>query len=423
MKKTSLYLASIFICGTALAGNAPENTESKSFSFGGNVIMDGFYTGSVCYENASPMDVFAEELNETNASSITSDLETLGFATGSTLGYENSMTFDLDTRYSQCDTATGREKIFNFEFTELSFETSGELSNGLHISLKDTFDIQKEQHTPEALLESEYGSLLFKQRTSAVDNMLVGTAGSGAKTAITPILDGHITNTSGGDDGLNAVYFTPSFSGLDVALGLNINDSNLGSASSEFETYSVGFGYETYVGDMVISLGGGIEKATNDIDTAASCLTDDLATAESATSSDSLYDGLYGSKRCGSETLSAIGAELGYGNYTISTAFSSLDSSNSDSSTWSVGIGRSFNDVDYTIGYTEESLDYARKKVSGESVEDSSKIIMLEASRPLNERIDLGLNFSTTEIDKASQQLGNGAEEAWRAGVSVAIDF
>jgi hypothetical protein len=48
---------------------------------------------------------------------------------------------------------------------------------------------------------------------------------------------------------------------------------------------------------------------------------------------------------------------------------------------------------------------------------------MLEASRPLNERIDLGLNFSTTEIDKASQQLGNGAEEAWRAGVSVAIDF
>ena len=39
MKKTSLYLASIFICGTALAGNAPENTESKSFSFGGNAIM------------------------------------------------------------------------------------------------------------------------------------------------------------------------------------------------------------------------------------------------------------------------------------------------------------------------------------------------------------------------------------------------
>ena len=102
MKKFSLYLASIFICGTALAGNAPENTESSPFSFGGNAIMDGFYTGSVCYENASPMDVFAEELNETNASSITSDLETLGFATGSTLGYENSMTFDLDTRHSQC---------------------------------------------------------------------------------------------------------------------------------------------------------------------------------------------------------------------------------------------------------------------------------------------------------------------------------
>ena len=56
-------------------------------------------------------------------------------------------------------------------------------------------------------------------------------------------------------------------------------------------------------------------------------------------------------------------------------------------------------------------------------ISQTVKIEMLEASRPLNERIDLGLNFSTTEIDKASQQLGNGAEEAWRAGVSVAIDF
>ena len=74
MKKTSLYLACVFICGTALAGNAPENTESNSFSFGGNAIMNGFYTGSVCYENASPMDMFAEELNDNNASSISSDL-------------------------------------------------------------------------------------------------------------------------------------------------------------------------------------------------------------------------------------------------------------------------------------------------------------------------------------------------------------
>ena len=103
--------------------------------------------------------------------------------------------------------------------------------------------------------------------------MLVGTTGSGADTAIDVTSDGHVTTTSGNDNGLGLIYFTPSFGGMDLAFGYNKNTDNLGLDNSEFnDTYSVGFGYETYIGDVVLSLGGGFEKAISDTDTEANCL-------------------------------------------------------------------------------------------------------------------------------------------------------
>ena len=88
-----------------------------------------------------------------------------------------------------------------------------------------------------------------------------------------------------------------------------------------------------------------------------------------------------------------------------------------------MGIARTFNDIDYTVGYSKETLDYARNKVNGDEVQDTSKIMMLEATKPLGEGVDLGLNFSNAEIDRASEELGNGPEDAWRAGVSVTLGF
>ena len=126
---------------------------------------------------------------------------------------------------------------------------------------------------------------------------------------------------------------------MDLAFGYNKNTDNLGLDNSEFnDTYSVGFGYETYIGDVVLSLGGGFEKAISDTDTEANCLTTDLSTADDATSADGFFDGLYGSSRCGNETLSAIGADIGFGDYTLSSAFSNLDTTDgSDMSVWSLG--------------------------------------------------------------------------------------
>jgi hypothetical protein len=43
--------------------------------------------------------------------------------------------------------------------------------------------------------------------------------------------------------------------------------------------------------------------------------------------------------------------------------------------------------------------------------------------KPLNETVDLGLTLSSSDMDKSSQEQGNGATSAWRAGVSLAFGF
>jgi hypothetical protein len=425
MKKLFIILSLMIFSGLANAADAPvDSIPPVSFNIGGEVVLEGLQI-SKCEDQASAADVFANELDDTDDASITADLVTLGFASGTLLTDDASYTFDV----SPCGADNLNETFPHFSTKKkLTFDASATLYNGLQVAFSDELnlaDIDDEESAFELSVGGAFGTVLFKDNTSAVDSMLIGTSGSGADTDITLTSDGHIKTTSGGDGGINVVYFTPSFAGMDLALGYNHNTDNLGLDNSEFkDTISVGFGYETYIGDVVISLGGGVEKASSGTDTPANCLTTDEATAESATSADTFFDGLYGSSRCGNETLSAIGADLALGNYTISSAYSSLDTTDGgDTTVWSVGLGKTINDTDYTIGYTLETLDYAREKVNGSEVEDQSKILMLEAVRPIGEGIDLGLNISNAEVDNASQELGNGVKDAWRAGVSLTLGF
>ena len=428
MKRTLIIPSFLLLSSIANAADAPDKSkESIKFNIGGEVVLEGVAQIGKCQDQAAAADVFANELNDTDAASIKADLVTLGFASDTTaLTDESTLTFDA----SPCGANNTQETFPYFEKKKkITFDANTTLSNGLEVSFSDTLnlaDIDKEENAFELSLGGAFGTLLLKDKTSAVDSMLIGTAGSGADTAISVTADGHIKTTSGGDgDGsINLVYFTPSFAGLDLALGYNHNASNSGYSSEFEDTVSVGFGYETYIGDVVISLGGGIEKAKSGTDTPANCLTADRTIAENATSAGAFFDGLYGSARCGDETLSAIGADLALGNYTLSSAYSSLDSSDGgDTSIWSVGIGKTIKETDYILGYTLETLDYAREKVNGNEIEDQSKILMLEAVRPIGEGIDLGLNISNAEVDNASQAQGNGTKDAWRAGVSVTLGF
>lgn len=428
MKKIPLILSALLIGSTpSYAGDAPKNLDAGgvTFNIGGKIMLEGIAIEGRCINQANAADVFANELTDTDAGTITADLVTLGFAAGSTLTDDPSYTF----KPSPCGANDVHETFPKFEFSkELTFDVSAQLYNGLDITFRDTLnlaDIDDEEDDFELSLGGAFGSIKIQDKTSAVDSMLVGTSGSKADTAITVTSDGHVTATSGNDAGIGITYFTPSFGGVGLAFGYNPNIDSSGLDTSEFrDTYSVGFGYETFIGDVVLSLGGGIEKAVSETDTPANCLTTDLSTAESATSSSEFFAGLYGSSRCGDETLSAIGADIGFGDYTLSSAFSNLDTTEgSDMSVWSLGIARTINQTDYTVGYTQETLSYARDKTSGTAVEDQSSILMLEATKPLGEGVDLGLNISNTDVDNASEELGNGPHDAWRAGVSVTLGF
>ena len=105
------------------------------------------------------------------------------------------------------------EKFPQFEFEkELTFDMSATMFNGLDISFKDTLtstDIDAEENSFELSLGGAFGSIQIKDSASAVDSMLVGTAGSIADTAIDVTSDGHVTSTSGSDDGLKSDLFHP----------------------------------------------------------------------------------------------------------------------------------------------------------------------------------------------------------------------
>ena len=415
MKKiTSIpFLLMMFLIASAHAGDAP-NGKGSTFNIFGNLTVDGAFVSGTCFATANAADVFGNELNR---GAISDDLQTIGLGAGKTLNDQVTMTFDQDP-------CNGKdEKNFQLEMEEATFGISRQLSDDLALSISNTFNLDEQTLTPELSLEGSYGKLVLSESSSALAELLVGTTGSGAKTAIDVVQDGHVKNTSGLEDNYSLTYYTPSFSGIELGVGTSLTSRNIGTADSDYTTMSLGIGYETYIGDTVISLGGGVEKATNKVDDLSSCLDADLVKAEAATSADAFFDGLYGGSACGDELLSAIGMELSIDNYTLSSAFSHLNTDNADSNVWSVGFGSSVKDVDYTVGYTQESLDYARDKTDRDNVEDTSKILSLDASKPLSDSLDLGLSLSSSATDSMSQEQGQGITSAWRAGVSLSFGF
>ena len=416
MKKISAlsYLLLFAFSVPVFAGDAPNGNDNGTTDTFGNLTVNGSFVSGTCFATADAADVFGNELNR---AAISTDLQTIGLGTGKSLNNQATMTFDQDPCKGE------EEQNFQLEMEDVIFGWSSELSDDLSLTISNTFDLDEQTLSPEFSLQGSYGTLVLKESSSAVEGMLKGTSGSGVKTAIDVIKDGHVKNTTGSQDNYGITYYTPSFSGIELGVGTSLNSRNIGSNDSDYTTISLGIGYETYIGDTVISLGGGVEKANNKVNELSNCLDSDLVKAEAATSADAFFDGLYGGSTCGDELLSALGMELSFDNYTLSSAFSHLNTDNADSNVWSLGFGSSVNDVDYTLGYAQESLDYARNKTNGDNVEDKSSVLSLDATKPLNENIDLGLSLSSSSTDKMSQEQGAGSTSAWRAGVSLSFGF
>jgi len=425
MKKLFIISALLISGSFVQAGDAPSSSQNEnSLEISGEVVVTGKVTGGKCFTQATAYDVFAEELN---INAIAADMQAIGFSSNiAALTYNAPQTYTFDA--DPCNGANEDNPHFSItEEINIKYET--ELSNGLTFAFEDEdFNFSTLSGNPSVTIGGAFGTIKFSEHISTIDSMLVGTAGSGADAAITPTLDGHVVRTSGSDSGLNIVYFTPSLYGMDFAVGYNSNlsagESNNLNDRNYKDTISLGFGYETFIGDVVLSVGGAVEKTNNNTETEQVCQEADVDRANTSTSSAGFYSGLYGQVPCGDETLAAIGADISFGEYTVSSAFSNLDSSlGGDMRVWSLGVAKTIDDIDYLIGYTTETLDYARENTDGENLKDKSKILMLEATKPIGDGVDIGLNVSNTEVDNISEELGNGRQDAWSAGVSFTFGF
>ena len=117
MKKIPFILSAILIgCSSSYAGDAPKNRDAGgvTLNIGGEIMLEGIAIEGRCINQANPADVFANELTDTNAGTITADLESLGFATGSTLTDDATYTFEP----SPCGANDVHETFPKFEFSK-----------------------------------------------------------------------------------------------------------------------------------------------------------------------------------------------------------------------------------------------------------------------------------------------------------------
>ena len=197
------------------------------------------------------------------------------------------------------------------------------------------------------------------------------------------------------------------------------------------------------MGASTLTLGGGMESASTDtlcvteaaaataasiayngVAAIAAVLADGSATVLPVAATAQITDAqtfvstVFGGATCGDEQLSAIGADLAMGSFTLSAAYSALDSDGADKSIMSAGLATTVGDFDYTIGYSVDTLAYTRG-----SLEDTTTVISAEAKTALGDGVDLAVNFSSSTYDQVSQELGGGDVTAWRAGVVLTVGF
>ena len=452
---TAMVLISGLYSGLAIAADAPASSGSPiSLTVGGEAELTTIFGGGICNATATAAGLTYD------AGTIKTAIATLSSDAKTALDHQTLQVTSLDLDGTDdapfvfnADPCGGKSiKSPTFEMgREISFGASGTLANGLEVSFDDKMKLDGTANGDdwELKLGGAFGEVLFRiGGKSAVADMTAGTTGSDAD-----ILGGgnaaHYENTSGTGD-VNITYYTPSIGGIDLALGYNPSSDGADATAgvtlddgSYDDTFSIGFGYEMAMGASTLTLGGGMESASTDalcvteaaaaaaaevtyngVAAIAAVLADGVATvlpvAETAANTDAqtFVNTVFGGDTCGDEQLSAIGADLAMGSFTLSAAYSALDSDGADKSIMSAGLATTVGDFDYTIGYSVDTLEYARG-----SLEDTTTVISAEAKTALGDGVDLAVNFSSSTHDQVSQELGGGDVTAWRAGVVLTVGF
>jgi hypothetical protein len=427
---TAMVLISGLYSGLAIAADAPASSGSPiSLTVGGEAELTTIFGGGICNATATAAGLTYD------AGTIKTAIATLSDAAKTALDHQTLQITSLDLDGTDdapfafnADPCGGKSiKSPTFEMgREISFGASGTLANGLEVSFDDKMKLDGTANGDdwELKLGGAFGEVLFRiGGKSAAADMLAGTTGSDAK-----ILGGgnsaHYENTSGTGD-VNITYYTPSIGGIDLALGYNPSSDGANATAgvtlddgSYDDTFSIGFGYEMAMGASTLTLGGGMESASTDtlcttelkaiqnavvayggvkgttagddsitftlIDARVAAVAQDL-------DAQTFVNTVFGGSTCGDEQLSAIGADLAMGSFTLSAAYSALDSDGADKSLISAGLATTVGDFDYTVGYSVDTLAYTRG-----SLEDTTTVISAEAKTALGDGVDLAVNFSSS---------------------------
>jgi hypothetical protein len=135
MKKLSIIAIALMLSSFSFAGDAPSSNIGNpiSMNISGEVYLEGIAIDGKCLNEASAADLFANELDDTDANSITADLETIGFATNASIDDVATMGF----AQNYCGSDNVNETVPHFEFgKELTIDVAGKLANALTLVLK-----------------------------------------------------------------------------------------------------------------------------------------------------------------------------------------------------------------------------------------------------------------------------------------------
>jgi len=301
---------------------------------------------------------------------------------------------------------------------DFDISASGTLANGLSIDYSNSAALDDFSLT----LGGAFGSLKFAPGLSAVDEAAVGDTSGADVTTSNGYADGrgdfggHKTGTDGAA-GNSIVYQTPAVGGVDLFIGWAPNSTDSGDDGADYlDTFS--FAAVMGIGDATVMMGYETADATDN----SACGVADAVTYTVGTTAtvaaDTLYDSAYGGSVCGDQNLLYVGGEMGVGDMTISAAYSDLDSDEADQTTISVGVATAVGEWDVALGYANTKIEFLDT-----TFEDEQTVIDGSISTALGDGVDLGINFSTNEMDLASQALGDGATNNYYAAATLTVGF
>jgi hypothetical protein len=335
--------------------------------------------------------------------------------------------------------------------SKFEIAASGTLANGLSIDYSNSAALDDYSIT----FGGAFGSLTVKPGVAAIDEAMVGDTAGADVTGND--MGGHVLSTDGSAG--NAVLYTaPSMGSLDFMLSYAPNSDDSGLDDSE---YADTFGIAAVFDADMITMSAGFENASSDETCGPVTFELDGPTAatdniyydhtgeEEAThhdevivqngtalasgdllleagtalvtpeyTADDLFDRVYGRDLCGDQALMAVGAEMAAGDFTISAAYSSIDTDEADRVTTSVGIGTSLGDYSLAAGWANTVHSYQA------SLEDEQTVMDVTLETALGDGVDLALTFSQNDMSKASQANGGeGDTNNYRAGMTVTVGF